>query len=103
MVDEEMRESRKKGIGEEEKKDPLRRCATPPPEARGRRKMKSKKKREEGRERGRELGALTPALSHQTPLPPCMGEGGREEYEKKDPLGPLRGHLPRKPGGGGKN
>jgi len=36
--------------GDKEKKDPLRRCATPPPEARGRRKRGQRK-------------TLTPALS----------------------------------------
>jgi len=44
--------------------------------------MKSKKKREEGRERGGELGALTPALSHQTPL---YGRGRKRRIREERP------------------
>ncbi len=31
-----------------------------------------------------------------------MAAGLEKKEEKKDPLRPLRGHLPRKPGGGGR-
>ncbi|MBL4808483.1 MAG: hypothetical protein JKY43_00295, partial [Phycisphaerales bacterium] len=50
-----------------------------------------------GREKRRRRGALTPALS-----PPPKGRGRKMKRRKTPSVREERGHLPRKPGGGGR-